>query len=53
MCDTCNYQQYLDKCEKIIEAKENVTIIEDIYIWVEEHKHITDKQRATIQKFYK
>lgn len=50
MCDHCNWEKFLDKCQSIVEEKD-VPIIEDIYIYVETNQHISEKQKAVVLKY--
>jgi hypothetical protein len=51
MCMNCEYGEYIDKCDKILEDWDNDwcwDTVEGIKNWIEKKEHIIDKQKETI-----
>ena len=49
MCMDCDWEDYLIKCEEILEEKDS-NIITSIYEWIEEHQHVSEKQAKLFDK---
>jgi len=51
MCDTCDWEEMLDTIEDLAsndDADFALSTIEGIQAWVDEHHHITPKQKTAI-----
>ncbi len=52
MCDLCEWENYIEFMETIMNNDNfDIDIVEGIYDWVENAKHITEKQKAIIDKY--
>jgi hypothetical protein len=47
----CDWENYILKCEEILEEKESPIII-GIHTWVDENHHVTDRQATTIDDVF-
>ena len=56
MCDSCDYEEYLEKIEELTEecklAKSTRCFVEGVFEWVEEHRHITPEQMSRIDQIW-
>lgn len=54
MCDSCNWEGYIHTIEDFLEdndvRKSTLNYLENVYDWITEHEHITEKQALTINK---
>lgn len=54
MCQDCDYQDYIDKCDEILTCEKLEwchETTEGIKTWIEDNSHITEKQRDAIDSY--
>jgi hypothetical protein len=47
----CDWENYILKCEEILEEKE-IPFVTEIHTWIDEHRHITDSQSNRIDDIF-
>ena len=55
MCDECDWAEYLEKIEDMLNDhtyKKSFNFLEGVYDWVEDNQHITDRQKEVVDKIY-
>ena len=55
MCQNCEYEDYIEKCDELLEDDRMgwcSDTVDRIKNWIEEHKHITERQQDTINKYH-